>query len=172
MARGRRRGRRARPSYRWTGFNAFDYTQGATALQTLIYDPSVELARSRGGSKILAANIRGHLSMVANSGTAPTEVAGYIAAFGTDETKTVPTGAPWNILAQDIDIAQKRMLWIFRRNMTASDNLGPNVADLEINVKVKIRLYPQMALMLVTQGLVTNTVNIQGYCRTLLEEPQ
>lgn len=164
----RRRTTRARRAVRWTGFNAFDFTQDNTISSTVIYDPAVELARSAPGSKGVLMAVRGHLAVTANAGTAATTFRAYIAAFGTDETKTVPTGAPWNINAQDIDIAQKRMLWLESRFLLPFDSVERNVVEIEISVKVKIRIYPQMAIFLVTQGQNTNTCNVMGHCRTLI----
>ncbi len=165
----RRRSSRKRPvPVRWTGFNSFDFTQANTLQTTVLYDPAVELARSAGGSKQVNLAIRGHMSVGANAGTATTTFRAYIAGFGTDATKTVTTGVPWLINAQDIDIAQKRMLFIVSRLLLPFDSVEWNIVEIEIDVKVKIRLYPQIALMLVTQSQNTNTVNVVGHCRTLL----
>ena len=171
MPRGRIRTRAAKKTYRWTGFNRFAFNQNATRAETVIYDPAVELARSRGGSGLICTRIRGKLNLLTTAGTAGPDGGAYIAAFGTDETKTVATGAPWDITAQDIDIAQKRMLWLTSWQMSPFGDTSPVPIEIEIDVKVKIKLYPQMALFLVTQGIGTHTVRIVGHCRTLLEQP-
>jgi len=160
--------RRPKPATRWTGFNRFSFTQALTRSESVIYDPVIELARSGPGSKQVMLSVRGQLSLVAAAGTSAPQFAAYIAGFGTDESRVVTTGVPWDIMTQDIDIAQKRMLWMGGATVMPFDKDEAPV-QIDIEVKVKIRLWPQMAILLVTQcNSDTNTCGVSGWARTLV----
>ncbi len=168
MARRRRKIFRRKRNLRWTGFNAFSFTQTGSLVESVIYSPASSgdtILRPR--TKVI--RIRGEIVIIANAGTAEGLMGGYITTFGTDETETVLTGAPWAVLTQDPDIARKGIMWQFSHTHQAFDEATVQPVRIPIDVKVSRMLSPARSLFLVTQGTGTNTALVSGHCRALLD---
>ncbi len=162
----RRRGRQ-KPRYVWTGFNMFSFVQAGTRSETVLFDPAAYDDVLAAG--LTCVRIRGVLSILADAGTAEGNIGGYIAAFPTDETETVVTGAPWDIDVQDIDIAEKRLLWLFHHRYAPFDEKPVKPHDVEIDVRVSVKVNPPWhAIFLVLNGTATHTAVVRGHCRALL----
>ena len=151
----------------WTGFNRMDFLQDATQSESVIWDQAS--SSQNFGSKLLCERILGTLWVMPGAGTADCTLSAYIKAFGTDETETVPTGAPFTTQSQDIDVHATRLLWQQFVKMPPFDEKPVQLVRLDIDVKAKVKLAnPARSLLLVTDGVVTNTTRVSGQLRCLL----
>ncbi len=160
----RSRARRPRKSYMWTGHNQLSFSQGTTDTHIVVFDPAVYPQTMAGHLVVVRVEIS--LTWIGTTATAA-QFGAYLMDFGTEETETVLTGMPWTFMTQDIEIAEKRMLWTVGGRAPVAGQTPLLTRD---TVKSKRVLDNAKALFMVVDGSnATNTINVSGVVRCLIQ---
>ena len=164
--------RRYRPRLRipkrrsmWTGFNRLNFTQGsAVTTATVLFDPAV-YQQTLIEPTLLA--IRGNLSIRSTGSVSAGDILSmYVQAFQTDGTETVPAGLIYPPGTQDIEVAEKSLLWT---QVLQVPVVGDVPINIDINIRTKRKLSPALAVMLVANFTDdTDKCRITGALRSLV----
>lgn len=159
----RRTNRRIRPRYLWTGFHVLGVTQTSVRIESILVDPSIYPQTMADRFQLEAVYLS--FSIISTTSTGA-NFSAYVMDFGTDESETVTAGAPWDAAVQDIEIAEKRLLFNIHLRapvVTAQPTFYERVLKSKRNLKAA------RAVFLVTQGNSdVNTINLKVNARALV----